>query len=60
MREYIKAEEGYILTDGTNYGTVIYLADGIDKNIYYPIPLAEYEEILRQEAEADLLKIGGI
>lgn len=48
----IKADEGKILTDGTVYGRVIYLAKGRSADEFYEITEAEYEEIQKQD-EAD-------
>ncbi len=53
QRIVLYAEEGKVLTNGTEYGTVIYLADGVSAYSYYEIAQEEYEEILRkQEMEA--------
>lgn len=53
MRERIVlcADEGKVLTNGTTYGTVIYLAENADKSEYYEISQAEYDEYVRKEAE---------
>ena len=46
------ASEGYILTDGDNYGKEVYLASGDDGKKWYEITEAEYRTILeRQEME---------
>lgn len=44
----IKADEGKILTDGTVFGRVIYLAKGRNADEFYEITEAEYEEIQNQ------------
>ena len=44
MRDYIEAREGYILTDGKTYGTIIYLAEGVDKTAFKEITEEEYNE----------------
>ncbi len=49
MRETIEAREGYILTDGTVYGTVIYLAEGVDASRFHEITREEYETIFASE-----------
>ena len=45
------AENGKILTNGTDYGTTISLAEGITAEQYYEITLEEYEQILKQQME---------
>lgn len=51
-RMILTAEEGMVLTNGTDYGTVIWLAEGANPEDYYPITQQEYEEHLAaQEAE---------
>ena len=42
MRNVITATNGHILTDGKIYGTVIYLAEGIDGTGFYEITEEEY------------------
>ena len=44
-RKIIKASEGMILTNGEIYGTIIYLAEGVDENTYYEITKEEYERL---------------
>ena len=51
VRTILYADEGTILTDGTNYGTVIWLAEGVSPDTYYPITLAEYEVMMQKESE---------
>lgn len=48
-RTIIIAEEGKVITNGTDYGTTIHLAEGADVSKYYEILLAEYETILERE-----------
>lgn len=50
-RIILTADEGMVLTNGTDYGTIIYLADGIDPNDYYQIPMDEYKAIVEREQE---------
>lgn len=45
-RVVLRADEGMVLTDGTNYGRVVYLAEGADPAAYYQITRAEYEAAL--------------
>ena len=44
----LTASEGMILTDGANYGKVIFLADGKSPFDYREITESEYEAIVRQ------------
>lgn len=51
-RVKLTASEGMVLTNGTSYGTVIFLAEGESADAYHEIPMSEYEAILAtQEAE---------
>ena len=45
------ADEGKILTNGTDYGTTISLAVGVDASEYYEISIEEYEQLLATESE---------
>lgn len=49
-RQILYAEDGMVLTDGTTYGRVIFLAEGEDAAKYREISEAEYETILEVEA----------
>lgn len=51
MRESIKAQESYILTNGEIYGTEIYLAIGVNKEDFKEITMDEYQKILEKELE---------
>ena len=51
QRMALYAEEGHVLTDGTVYGTVIFLAEGKTADDYWEITDAEYLEIQKREAE---------
>jgi hypothetical protein len=42
-RVILTADDGMAYTDGTNYGFVIYLAEGADPSAYYQITEAEYD-----------------
>ncbi len=46
IRTVLCADEGTVLTNGTDYGTVIWLAEGVSPDSYHPIPRTEYEAIL--------------
>lgn len=52
QRITLYAEDGMILTDGENYGTIIHLAVGADAEKYHEITKEEYERILA-EAESE-------
>lgn len=45
----IVAPEGMILTDGTTYGTKIFLAEGRDPADFYEISREEYEIIMKEQ-----------
>lgn len=59
QRIVLYAEEGKVLTNGKEYGKVIYLAEGASSWDYYEITDAEYEEILAKEREKDELGYKG-
>jgi hypothetical protein len=49
----LTASEGHILTDGENYGRIVYLAQGDDGEKWYEITEKEYNKIMKEkEAEA--------
>lgn len=54
IRNILYAEEGMMLTDGTNYGSIVNLEIGVPVDKYYEITMTEYEEIVKAE-EAELL-----
>ena len=45
----LTASEGHVLTNGENYGRIVYLASGDEGDGWYEITEAEYEKI--KEAE---------
>ena len=51
-RTVLYADEGTVLTNGTDYGTIIWLAEGVDPNSYHAISVAEYEAIMQEQSEA--------
>lgn len=56
-RKKLTASDGMVLTDGKNYGRIIYLAEGADESAWREITAAEYEEIANSEQadEADYI-----
>ena len=50
-RETLIADEGMIYTDGNTYGSVIYLAKGMNKENFYQTTKAEYEALQAAESE---------
>ena len=62
-RIVLTADEGMVLTDGTTYGKVIYLAEDADPATYYQITEAEFDAIEENQAtpadyEAALARLG--
>lgn len=55
QRIVLYAEDGKVLTNGTEYGTVIYLADGVSAYDYYEITQDEYNAILEQQRKNDIV-----
>lgn len=51
----IEADEGKILTDGTTYGSVIFLGAGKSADDFYEITREEYERIMAEE-EAKIME----
>ncbi len=52
-RKKLTASAGMVLTDGKNYGRIIYLAEGADASVWREIPEEEYindEPITDEEA----------
>lgn len=50
----LTASEGHILTDGENYGRIVYLASGDDGEKWYEITNEEYEaKMAEREALAE-------
>ena len=46
VRTVLYADDGTVLTNGIDYGTVIWLAGGVSPDTYHAIPTEEYEAIL--------------
>ena len=55
MREVLRANEGYIYTNGEIYGTVIYLAETVSKDGFYQITKEEYEKIIAEQMEEEII-----
>ena len=55
VRTVLYADEGTVLTNGTDYGTVIWLAEDVSPDSYYSITIAEYEAIM-QEREMEVVE----
>ena len=49
VRTVLCADEGTVLTNGTDYGTVIWLAEGVSPDTYHAIPVEEYKTILKEQ-----------
>lgn len=47
----LTASEGHILTDGENYGKIVYLASGDEGEKWYEITEREYEYKMRELEE---------
>ena len=47
-RTILRANDGKVLTNGTTYGRVIYLAEGDDGSKHYEITEAEYDAIVAE------------
>ena len=51
----LTASEGHVLTDGENYGRVVYLASGDEGEKWYEIAEEEYEKILDSQAACNYI-----
>jgi len=59
VRTVLYADEGTVLTNGTDYGTVIWLAEGVGPDTYHAIPMEEYQAILAEQ-EATRTEMEGV
>ena len=63
-RVILTADPGMVLTNGTDYGRVVWLAEGADPAAYYQITEAEYnvrmegEQAEAADYEAALARLG--
>lgn len=53
-RIVLYADSGKVLTNGTVYGEIIYLADASTKKNYYEITKEEYQSILAEQEAAEV------
>lgn len=53
MRKTITATNGHILTDGTTYGKMIFLAEGVDESAFYEITEEEYAAIAAEDEPSE-------
>ena len=53
-RIILTASEGHILTDGENYGRIVYLASGDDGEKWYEITEEEYQRILEEKERNEM------
>jgi hypothetical protein len=51
VRTVLVADEGMMLTDGENYGRVVYLAVGADASAWYEITQEEYKLRIAKDDE---------
>ncbi|MBR5270873.1 MAG: hypothetical protein IKV64_01685 [Clostridia bacterium] len=49
QRITLYADEGMVLTDGENYGTIVHLEAGLDGEKYYEITKEEYDKIMEEQ-----------
>lgn len=50
-RVILYADNGKVLTNGTDYGKIIYLAEGVSEYMYYEITEEEYQKILEKQKD---------
>ena len=50
-RIILTADDGYVYTNGSIYGTCIYLAEGVSADNFRQITLEEYNEIMNSPEE---------
>ena len=57
-RVTLKARDGYIYTNGNDFGKIIYLAVGANSKDYYEITKEEYNRILEEKEKQELESLG--
>lgn len=55
QRIVLYAEEGKMLTNGEIYGKQIFLADGENSYFFYEISEEEYEYLLKEQLDKEVL-----
>ena len=55
-RVVLYADNGKVFTNGTDYGKIIYLADGVNPDDYYEITDEEYNKILEEQNNDDVVE----
>ena len=50
----LTASEGHILTDGENYGRIVFPASGDDGSKWYEITAEEYNKILEEKERNEM------
>lgn len=53
VRTVLYADEGTVLTNGTDYGTIIWLAEGVSPDSYHAISRAEYDAIMAEREASE-------
>lgn len=60
IRTILSADEGFMLTDGTNYGKVIFPAETDDVTAYREITMEAYYELFPDERPVEVTEDGEI
>ena len=55
-RTVLKAKQGYIYTNGIDYGKIIYLANGVNAEDYHEISEEEYNKILEEQDNVEVVE----
>ena len=55
-RIILTAKDGYIYTNGVDYGKIIYLANGVNPSDYYEITDEEYNKILEEQDNVEVVE----